>query len=521
MGIEDQPAQLAQPAQTEQVAQAEPLPDKTVAGDQYTENYKPTPGADGLSPSSSEQIADDAASVKLTFWQRQREPGAPLPIIAAAALAIVIGVAVSTQTTVPQSAIDITGIIGRLWLRALRATVLPLIVTAMIMAIQNIKKISGGKGKRLAWYTIGWYVSTTILAIMHSALLTGLVWGPMMDNVDPEPTDDADLPSSAQDPPTISESVVAIFDSFVPQNVVGAFANDQLLAVLVTAVILGFMLPPRSAIMKAVAEIDTIVTAVITWLILMAPIGVFFLIMPNLFRLDITEIGYNLGILIGGTLVGIFTHLFVVIPLLYLIFTRKNPWMHWLRCSPAWLTAWGSASSAATLPVTLKVARERGVPETIVKFAIPLGCLVNMDGTAIYFPMVVVFLAETQGITLDAAQWIIVCLLATLSSIATTPIPSSSLVLTVMIANSVDVPISEMYAIVVAIDWFLDRFRTALNVSSDLMAAPCIQVLTGIGHDEEDYDIDVSRDAWMHDESAAPAAQPVAQVAPQDASNRV
>jgi Na+/H+-dicarboxylate symporter len=103
-----------------------------------------------------------------------------------------------------------------------------------------------------------------------------------------------------------------------------------------------------------------------------------------------------------------------------------------------------------------------------------------MDGTAIYFPMVVVFLAATQDITLNAGDYTIIVLLATLSSIATTPIPSSSLVLTVMIANSVNVPISGMYAVVVAIDWFIDRFRTATNVSGDLFAARIMEKVTGI-----------------------------------------
>ena len=103
-----------------------------------------------------------------------------------------------------------------------------------------------------------------------------------------------------------------------------------------------------------------------------------------------------------------------------------------------------------------------------------------MDGTAIYFPIVVVFLAATQGITLNAADYIIVVLLSTLASIGTTPIPSSSLVLTVMIASSVGVPITGMYAVVVAIDWFLDRFRTALNVSCDALAAVVVAKITGI-----------------------------------------
>jgi Na+/H+-dicarboxylate symporter len=107
-----------------------------------------------------------------------------------------------------------------------------------------------------------------------------------------------------------------------------------------------------------------------------------------------------------------------------------------------------------------------------------------MDGTAIYFPIVVVFLAATQGITLNAADYIVVILLSTLASIGTTPIPSSSLVLTVMIASSVGVPITGMYAVVVAIDWFLDRFRTAVNVSCDTFAAVVVTKITGITDEE-------------------------------------
>jgi Na+/H+-dicarboxylate symporter len=119
-----------------------------------------------------------------------------------------------------------------------------------------------------------------------------------------------------------------------------------------------------------------------------------------------------------------------------------------------------------------------------------------MDGTAIYFPIVVVFLAATQGITLNAADYIIVVLLSTLASIGTTPIPSSSLVLTVMIASSVGVPITGMYAVVVAIDWFLDRFRTAVNVSCDTFAAVIVTKITGIvDEDGETYTEEVNADS--------------------------
>lgn len=120
-----------------------------------------------------------------------------------------------------------------------------------------------------------------------------------------------------------------------------------------------------------------------------------------------------------------------------------------------------------------------------------------MDGTAIYFPIVVVFLAATQGITLGAADYIIVVLLSTLASIGTTPIPSSSLVLVVMIASSVGVPITGMYAVVVAIDWFLDRFRTMVNVSCDCFAAVVVTKITGIRDEEgETYTEEVNIDQF-------------------------
>jgi Na+/H+-dicarboxylate symporter len=104
--------------------------------------------------------------------------------------------------------------------------------------------------------------------------------------------------------------------------------------------------------------------------------------------------------------------------------------------------------------------------------------------TAIYFPMAVVFLASTQGITLTPVDYVLMVLLSTLSSIGTTPIPSSSLVLTLMIASSIGVPNTGMYAVIVAIDWFLDRFRTAINVSGDLFGTAIIEKMTGITDDD-------------------------------------
>jgi len=316
-----------------------------------------------------------------------------------------------------------------------------MIVTAMIMAVQRLRTMAqgGGKAGQLARWTIGYYVITTVIAVAHSCILVGLVWSKLMTVVGQATLDDIDEKTAEEIKDrkklAIHTVVVNMFESLVPNNVVNAMATDSLLAVLVTAVVLGYAIKPGSALIRAVEEIEQIIMRIITVLIYLAPVGVFFLIMPNLFRLNIAEIGLNLGILIGGTLCGMVLHLFIIIPLIFIAFTRQNPYKLWMRCSPAWITAWGTASSAATLPVTIRCVLAQGVPVTVTKFAVPLGCLINMDGTAIYFPIVVVFLAATQGISLQVTDYIIVVLLSTLASIGTTPIPSSSLVLVVMICG--------------------------------------------------------------------------------------
>ncbi|KAI9375270.1 Sodium:dicarboxylate symporter [Aspergillus egyptiacus] len=445
----------------------------------------------GIQQQTSPEQAGSQEQLKKPWWYSVREPGSALQIVIAAAVAIGVGLAVSsTVDDIPYAAPTLIEIPGALWLRALKAAVLPMIVTSMILAVQRLRELTNG-GHILARWTIGYYVLTTLLAIVYSTILTSLVWRQLMTHASQESlnvTEEEREENKEREETNIPDVVVQMFESLIPANVVDALATDSLLAVLVTSVVVGYMIDRHNSyLLKAVEEIEQIIMKIIMILIKLAPIGVFFLILPNMFRLDVRDIGQNLGVLIGGSLVNLAIHLFVVLPALYFIFTRKMPYTFWFKNSPAWTTAWGTASSAATLPLTLKVVRERGVSNTVSKFTVPLGCLVNMDGTAIYFPMCVVFLAETQGHSLSPADYVIICLLSTLASIGTTPIPSSSLVLTVMIAGSVDVEITGMYAVIVAIDWFIDRFRTMTNVSGDMYAAAIIERLSGF-HDDMQED---------------------------------
>merc|ERR1712000_370154 len=422
------------------------------------------PVATNNESSSSETLEPKPkGTIGQRLWRTTKEPGSAIQILIAAAFAIAIGMAVTaTVEDIPEAAPAILKIPGDLWLRALRATVLPLIICAIIMAMQNLRQMAR-EGAKLARWTIGYYVLTTLLAVVHSMILVDLVWSKLLVVVDGdalavEESDQETIDERSENAP--HDIVIQVFQSFVPNNVI---------------------------------EVEAIISKIIAWLIKVAPIGVFFLILANLMTLDIEDIGVNLGVLIGGSVCGMFIHLFVILPILFFAFTRENPYSYWIKNSPAWITAWGTASSAATLPVTMRCLDARGVPKLVSKFTAPLGTLINMDGTAIYFPMVVVFLAVTQGMTLNAGDYTIIVLLSVLSSIATTPIPSSSLVLTIMIANSVGIPITGMYAVVVAIDWFIDRFRTATNVSGDLYAARIMQKVTGIQDlDSRDLEYDVA-----------------------------
>lgn len=269
-----------------------------------------------------------------------------------------------------------------------RLPVLPLIVCAMIIAVHRLREMGEGSGTKLAAWTVGFYVITTIFSIVMSCIMTSLVWGPMFSVVSDKSlgvsesqqaaADEKQATGDANPPHTV---VKTLFQSFVTQNIFYSMAENELLAILIMAVVIGYLIKDKNSIFfRLVVEVESMIMRIITVLIKLAPIGVFFLVLSNLMKLSIADIGANLGMLIGGTLGTMAIHIFVILPALFFGFTRKNPYTYWLRISPAWITAWGSASSAATLPVTLRCANAQKLPITVYKFTCPLGCLINMDG---------------------------------------------------------------------------------------------------------------------------------------------
>merc|ERR1739848_983924 len=177
-------------------------------------------------------------------------------------------------------------------------------------------------------------------------------------------------------------------------------------------------------------------------------------------------------------LAGLFVHGFVVLPLIYSICTRKLPFRFIANMTNAFTTAFGTASSSATLPVTMNLLEEKnGVDPRISRFVLPIGATINMDGTALYEAVAALFIAQVRNMQMSIGQTIAIAITATAASIGAAGIPQAGLVNMVMVLDTVGLP-AEDVTIILAVDWLLDRFRTAINVLGDSIGAGLVYHLS-------------------------------------------
>lgn len=208
------------------------------------------------------------------------------------------------------------------------------------------------------------------------------------------------------------------------------------------------------------------------------PIGVLFLVLPRVVEVDdVNQMLESVGMYTACVLAGLFIHGLIVLPFVYCIITRRNPYALVGRMSAALLTAFGTSSSSATMPVTINCLEENvGLDPKIVRFLVPIGATVNMDGTALYEAVAAIFIAQSRGVPLTPISVIIISITATFASIGAAGIPQAGLVTMVIVLNAVGLPAEDVYLIFV-VDWFLDRFRTVINVLGDSFGAAVISHL--------------------------------------------
>ncbi len=289
---------------------------------------------------------------------------------------------------------------------------------------------------------------------------------------------DAKIEAAAEkDLKTIGDIFVRMF----PPNIFAAATdNGQMLGLIVFSIIFGIAITrlpdektkPLQGAIEGLFEVMILITRGI---MVCAPVGVFALLIPVL-----TEAGFDLiqrmGIYFLTVIAALFIHALVVLPLILAFIGRVNPLRHYKSMATALLTAFSTASSSATLPVTMRCVRENaGVSRRTSGFVLPLGATVNMDGTALYECVAVIFVAQVMGIELTFVQQFMVVLLALLTSIGVAGVPSASLVAILIILQNSGIPgATAAVGVLLAVDRLLDMTRTAVNVFSDSCAAVVI-----------------------------------------------
>lgn len=359
------------------------------------------------------------------------------------------------------------GMIGKMFVNALKMLVVPLVFFSLINGVTGIGDIRilgrvGGKSFVL-------YLTTTAIAIAVAILLATLV-GPGqgfdMEGVDTSGVTGKEAPS-----------VWDVFAGIVPTNPVAAFANGDMLQVIFYTVILGvavLMLGGKSkAFVEGCEYMNELMMKVVSIVMAFAPYGVFCLIAKTFTEQGIELFGPVLAYVL--TLVAaLFLHLFVTLMLMLKLFTGLNPFIFMQKMRPAQIFAFSTASSNATIPVTLRSVTERvGVDNSVASFCVPFGATINMDGTAIMQGVATVFLANVYGIDLGLGGYIMVIAMAVLASIGTAGVPGVGLVMLTMVLGQVGLPI-EGIALILGVDRLMDMIRTAVNITGDAVVSTIV-----------------------------------------------
>lgn len=385
---------------------------------------------------------------------------------------------------------------GTLFMRALTCMIVPLVFSSLVLGVSNIAD-GEGRFKKIGITTFLLYTLTTFVGALEGlgfSMLARPAWQPdatsnatMTDAAgnDAAASGDAPLPSSGEQ---ISKSIGDLLISLVPRNALGTMVGTPNQgAALLPMIMFALAFAVALAILKRQGKIKTravqdvlqqaldVVLLLVNFIMYMTPIAVFSLITSAIAEntLEVlVETFKSLGVLVA-TMLGAFAfHAIFFLGGMLLVFSRRNPFKHYAQIAPAMSLAFGSASSASTLPTTMACADKMGMSAQVSRFVLSLGATINMDGNAIFMPTIMVWLADQSGMTLTIADQVMVVVVATLASMGASPAPGLTPAI-ILVWNTCfpNEPVPAAIAFCMALDWLLDRCITMLNVTGDTVVA--------------------------------------------------
>ncbi|MGN7410173.1 dicarboxylate/amino acid:cation symporter [Sporosarcina sp. SAFN-010] len=364
------------------------------------------------------------------------------------------------------SKIDFLQPLGDLFLRLIKFVIAPLILSTLVVGVASMSdpKQLG----RIGIKTIVYYLATTAIAIIIGLSVAFLINPGTGVNIS---TDESSIPEAAIAEP---QSAIDTFLNIVPTNPFEALATGNILQIIFFALFIGIAITmigekaaPVLSFFEGFAEIMYKITGII---MRVAPFGILGLMAPVVGEYGLSVLLPLLKVVLA-VYIACIVHALVVYSIAVKTMGKLSPITFFKGIFPAALVAFSTASSAGTLPVTIKNTTENlGVPKRIASFVLPLGATINMDGTAIYQGVAVVFIAQFFDLQLTFLQLLTVVLTTVLASIGTAGVPGAGMIMLAMVLNSVNMPL-EGIALIAGIDRVLDMMRTSVNIVGDASAA--------------------------------------------------
>lgn len=417
------------------------------------------------------------------------EPSAPAvrvaPIIAALLLGALGGWAAGPETAVGSlKLVEIFDFLGALFLNLLKMLIVPLVTASIIASLQSMR--AGRELGRVGLRTLGLYVLTTLVAVLIAVPIVNIVEPGLVDGAPAREAlalqaDTLEVASGVRE--RASASVFDLILGVVPTNVIMAAGEQKLLSLVFFSVLFGVFLtrvaaPLRDTVSNFWEGVLAVMTGMTGMVMRIAPLGVFGLTASVVAESGLAAARPLLAFA-GCVLAGLLFYVLIALPVLLRVLGRVNPWRLFTAMAPALLSAFATASSAATLPISMSCVESRArVSSRITRFVMPLGTSANHAGSALYECAGALFLAQAYGLALSPATQVVVVLLALLTSMGIAGVPAASLIAIAVILAAVGLP-AEGVGVLLALDRVLDMARTAVNVFADAACAVIVARLEG------------------------------------------